>query len=56
MYLVGNERSARINVQLYKAAIADWQKQQQFTLFGTCSFKHNSYLGREQRIKAYRRF
>jgi len=56
MYLVGNELSARKNVQLYKAAIADWQKQQKFTLFGTCSFKHNSHLGREDRIKAYKRF
>ena len=56
MYLVGNELSARKNVQLYKEAIADWQKQQKFTLFGTCSFKHNSYLGREERINAYRRF
>ena len=44
------------SVKAYKAALADWQKTQNFCLFGTLTWKYKSSLDELQRKKALGRF
>jgi len=40
----------------YQLAAAEWNKQNNFTLFGSCLFNYESTLSKSDRVKAMKRF
>lgn len=56
MYLAKSNTAEYEKIKAYKDAVAKWQSEQNFDLFGTLLFTYNCNLNREKRKRQYKRF